>query len=341
MRKLLNTLYVTSQGGYLTREGDTILISNEDSGKLRLPVLNLEGVVCFGNVAVSSSALGLCAEQQIGLSFLTENGRFVARTLGRVHGNVLLRRAHYRLADNPKGSRDLAVSFVVGKMANARRVLQRFNRERDAPLDTVSAVVDALGQSLFYAEKATCVDELRGIEGDAARAYFGVFNDLILRPTEEFRFAGRSRRPPLDRVNALLSFVYTLLTHDVRSALESVGLDPCVGFLHADRPGRPSLALDVMEELRPVVGDRLVLSLINREQVKPTGFSVTESGAVEMSPETRKEVISAYQKRKRDEIEHPFLKEKIELGLLPFAQALLLARHIRGDLNAYPAFLWR
>jgi CRISPR-associated protein Cas1 len=264
----------------------------------------------------------------------------MARSVGRYQGNVLLRRAHHRIADSPKRSASIAHAIVVAKVLNSRTLLLRARREHpsDGNFDDAITQLDTIVRSNT---EVASVDHLRAIEGDAARRYFQVFDHLILINKRDFYFKLRSRRPPLDRVNAMLSFVYTLLAHDMVSALECVGLDPAVGFLHADRPGRPSLALDVMEEFRPFLADRLVLSLINRQQVTGKGFSVTESGAVEMDEETRKTLISAFQNRKREEIEHPFLKEKIAIGLIPYTQALLLARHIRGDLDAYPPFIWK
>jgi CRISPR-associated protein Cas1 len=256
-----------------------------------------------------------------------------------VHGNVLLRREQYRRADDEAASAEIARAVLLAKVANCRTALLRAAREHPAPaLDRAAA---ELGASLGALQNATSLDGLRGIEGDAARAYFAVFDTLILQQKEAFFFRERSRRPPLDNVNALLSFFYVLLAHDVASALETVGLDPAVGFLHRDRPGRASLALDLMEELRPVLADRLALTLINRRQVGPSGFTRTESGGVAMNDATRKEVLLAWQTRKQEEIVHPFLDEKIPLGLIPYAQALLLARHLRGDLDAYPSFFWR
>jgi len=343
MKKLLNTLYVTTQGAYLSREGETVLVRVEKETRLQLPIHTLSGIVCFGQVSCSPFLLGLCAENGVGVSFLTENGRFLARVQGAVSGNVLLRRQQYRWADDETRSANLARSFLIGKIANSRTVLQRALRDHGE-----KAGAEALeGASLrlrFSAEQlstASSLDVLRGIEGDAAGIYFGVFNHLITSQKEEFQFHERSRRPPLDKVNCLLSFVYTLLMHDIRSALESVGLDPAVGFLHRDRPGRASLALDLMEEFRPVLADRLALSLINLGVMRKNGFQQAEAGGVLMDADTRKALLVAYQKRKQEEISHPFLGEKLEIGLLPFAQALLLARHVRGDIDGYPPFIWR
>ncbi len=343
MKKHLNTLYVTTQGAYLSKEGETVLVSVDGEKRLQIPVHTISSIVCFGRVMCSPFLMGFCAENQVGMSFLTENGRFLARVQGPVSGNVLLRREQYRRADRPETAAALVRSFIAGKIANARTVLQRAVRDHGdkGPLSEVERAVAWLGSSLRRLEKTESLDALRGIEGDTARCYFGVFDHLITQQKEAFRFEGRNRRPPLDKVNCLLSFLYTLLLHDVRSALEGVGLDPAVGFLHRDRPGRPGLALDLMEELRPVIADRLALSLINLGQVNSKGFVKSESGAVLMQEDTRKQVITAYQKRKQDEIQHPFLGEKIAIGILFHVQALLLARCLRGDLDGYPPFVWR
>ena len=285
--------------------------------------------------------MGLCGERQVLLSHLSESGRFLARVTGPVAGNVLLRRRQYRVADQPEEAAAIARSIVLAKVANCRTVLLRANRDSPERCAKLAQASSDLARILDRLERTDLdVDSLRGVEGDAARTYFGVFDSLITM-RGEFEFRGRTRRPPLDPVNALLSFVYTLLVHDVTSALESNGLDPCVGYLHADRPGRPSLALDLMEEFRPILADRLVLSLINRRQVRAGGFRALDSGAVEMDEATRKEVLAAWQKRKQEEVQHPFINEQAPVGLLPHLQALLLARHLRGDLDAYPALVWR
>ncbi len=340
MRKLLNTLYVTTQGSYLSKEGEAILVNVEREVKLRLPIHTLQSIVCFGNVACSPFLLGHCAENSVGVCFLTENGRFLARLQGPVSGNVLLRRTQYRWADDPVQSAAIASVVVAAKVANSRMVLHRFIRDHGGT-DAVRQAVDRLEKIVDAARKAASVDEARGIEGDAGRTYFSVFDHLIVAQKDGFSFAERNRRPPLDPVNAMLSFVYTLLAHDVESALESVGLDPAVGFLHRDRPGRPSLALDLMEELRPHLADRMVLSMINLQKIKARAFRKTESGAVLMDDDSRKQMLVSYQERKREEITHPFLDEKIPVGLVPYVQALLLARHVRGDLDAYPPFIWK
>ncbi len=342
MKKLLNTLFVTTQGTYLARKGDTVLVNVERETKLRVPVHTLDSIVCFGNVSASPFLMGLCGERNVTLSFLTENGRFLARVKGPVSGNVLLRREQYRQADDLAASAVIAKAVVTAKIANGRVVLQRGLRDRlELQHTSLPKASNALQQSLQELQVQEDLDSIRGIEGNAANTYFGVFDHLINTNKDAFYFKQRSRRPPLDNVNALLSFLYTLLVHDVTSALEGVGLDPAVGYLHRDRPGRPSLALDLMEELRPYLADRLALSLINRQQVKPKGFSQQETGAVTMDDDTRKAVLVAWQKRKQEDITHPFLQEKIQLGLIPHVQAMLLARYLRGDLNGYPPFFWR
>ncbi|HSN87840.1 MAG TPA: type I-C CRISPR-associated endonuclease Cas1c [Thermoanaerobaculia bacterium] len=313
---------------------------------MRVPVHNLGGVVCFGQIGFSPFLLGLCSDRGIPVTFLTENGRFLARVQGPTSGNVLLRREQYRRAEAPAASAALARSFLAAKIANSRTVLQRAQRERpDHPqVDRLHAAAAELSRyldTLRAAGDGVPLDSLRGLEGSAARAYFEVFDLLIVQQKDAFFFRERSRRPPLANVHALLSFLYTLLRHDIAAGLESVGLDPAVGFLHRDRPGRPSLALDLMEELRAYFADRLALSLVNLQQVRGEGFQRNESGGVVVDDDTRKTVLGAYQKRKQEEIVHPFLGEKTTVGLLPHLQAALLARHLRGDLDAYPPFVWK
>ncbi len=343
MKKHLNTLFVTTQGAYLAKEGECVLVRVEREDRLRLPVHTLDGIVCFGNVTCSPFLMGFCAERDVTVSFLSEYGRFLARVQGPVSGNVLLRRTQYRYADDQRQTAAISRSFVAGKVYNSRMVLQRALRDHSEKVDesALRAAVDRMAAILEHLQQDLSLDRVRGFEGEAAQIYFEVFDQLITSQKVDFFFRQRNRRPPLDRVNCLLSFLYTLLMHDVRSALESVGLDPAVGFLHRDRPGRPSLALDLMEEFRPFFADRLALSLVNLGQVKAKGFEIRESGAVLMDDETRKTVLIAYQKRKQDEIVHPFLQEKMQVGLLFYAQALLLARFLRGDLDGYPPFLYK
>lgn len=343
MKKHLNTLFITTQGAYLSKDGETVLVRVDNEVRLRMPIHMIGGIVCFGNVLCSPFLLGFCAERDVAVSFLSEHGRFLARVQGPVSGNVLLRREQYRRADNLKAAAEIARSLLAGKLANCRTVLQRALRDH-ADKVNVQAVREATSGLTLCIERLGRepeLDALRGIEGNAANLYFGVFNELVTAQKEDFTFEQRTRRPPLDNVNALLSFVYTLVMHDVRSALESTGLDPSVGFLHRDRPGRPGLALDMMEEFRPFLADRLVLSLINLKKVRGSGFVKSESGAVTMSDETRKEVLVSYQNRKQEEIVQPFLNEKVNVGMLFHVQALLFARALRGDLDGYPPFIWK
>lgn len=343
MKRLLNTLYVTTQGSYLHREGETVEVTLNGEVRIRVPIHTLQGIVCFGQVSVSPPLMGLCAERRVMISFLSRSGRFLARVEGPVSGNVLLRREQYRRADDPELAAAIARYIVTAKVNNCRVVLQRALREHPdiEGAAELAGSIDHLSEVIKSLENARTLDSIRGLEGEAAGNYFSVFNHLVFSQKQDFFFRERSRRPPLDNLNALLSFYYTLLAHDVTSALETVGLDPAVGFLHRDRPGRPGLALDIMEEFRPYLADRLALSLVNLKQINSRGFTRTESGAVLMNDETRKEVITAYQNRKQEEITHPFLNEKIPVGLLPYTQALLLARHLRGDLDGYAPFLWR
>ncbi len=343
MKKYLNTLFVTTQGAYLAKDGETVAVRIEQKTVLRIPIHTLDGIVCFGSIGCSPYLMGFCAERDVTISFLTEYGRFLAMVKGPVSGNVLLRRKQFRMADSAVVSAQVAGFILTGKIANCRTVLERSLRDHREKINQ-EAVKKVSNRLLVYINKEMQKDDLerlRGIEGDSAHQYFSVFDELIFQQEKSFVFSGRNRRPPTDRVNCLLSFVYTLIVHDVRSALESVGLDPAVGFLHRDRPGRPSLALDIMEEFRPFLADRLVLSMINRGQVKSDGFTIKESGAVHMDDETRKTVLTTYQKRKQESLTHPFLNEKIQIGNLFFIQALLLARFIRGDLDGYPPFIWK
>jgi CRISPR-associated protein Cas1 len=343
MRKLLNTLYVTTPESYISRDGENVVIKVENKEKFRIPIHNVEGIVSFGFMGASPSLMSLCAERKVALSFVSEGGRFLGRVSGSVSGNVLLRRKQYRMADNDAESLGVSRLLIAGKIANSKTVLQRALRDHTANLN-VTAMDDAV-KTLSVKQKqvlrANNAAELRGYEGEAAMTYFSVFDQLIVQQKEDFKMEGRSRRPPMDNVNALLSFIYTLLMHEVRAALESVGLDPCVGFLHVDRPGRQSLALDLMEEFRPFLADRLVLSLINRKQIGGNGFVQQAAGGIIMDDATRKEVIGAWQKRKQEEIVHPYLEEKVPIGLLPYCQALLMARFIRGDIDNYPVFVNR
>ncbi len=343
MRKHLNTLFVSTQGAYLAKEGETVVVKLDGEVRLQLPVHTLGGIVCFGNVGVSPYLMAFCAERDVTISLLSEHGRFLAKVQGPVSGNVLLRREQYRKADDRDFSARMAKSILAGKIANSRTVLQRALRDHVEKIaaEDVRKAVDRLSGCIDALERAPDFDTIRGIEGDASRSYFSVFDNLIVAQKESFTFRERSRRPPLDNVNCLLSFNYTLLMHDVRSALETVGIDPAVGFLHRDRPGRPGCALDLMEEFRPFIADRLALSLINLRKIDGGDFRKSEAGAVTLSDEARKTLLVSYQERKREEVIHPFTGEKMTIGTLFFMQALLLARHLRGEIDGYPPFIWK
>lgn len=336
MKKLLNTLYITRQESYLHKERETIIVKNGDQKLGQFPALTVGNILCFGQISVSPFLMGYCADQGIGLAFYTEYGNFLARVQGRQSGNVLLRRAQYRWADDNEKSLAVARLMVAAKIANSRAVLLREVRNHGQN-DVLSTASTHLLASLRNVKIAVSTEQLMGIEGDAATVYFGIFNELLRG--SEFVFGGRIRRPPTDPVNALLSFTYSLITQECVSALQGVGLDPMVGFLHQDKPGRASLALDLLEEFRASWADRFVLTLINRKQIKLRDFVTEASGAVRLTDDARKNFLIAYQERKQDEIVHPYLEEKILLGLLPHCQAMLLARHIRGDIEFYPPFL--
>lgn len=344
MKKLLNTVYITTEGASLRKDGENLVAEVESVERARIPFHMLASVVVFGGIYVSPALMAACAAAGITLVILDRNGRFQARIEGPVTGNVLLRRAQYRVSDAPE---EIVRSIVIGKIANQRSVLMRSLRDygeefAEADRAAITLVTERLARIIRRVQLSDdTLERLRGSEGEAANLYFSVFDHLIRSPDQAMRWKGRSRRPPLDPVNALLSFLYTLLTHDCRSACESVGLDPAVGFLHRDRPGRPSLALDLMEEMRPVLADRLALSLINRRQLRAGDFELRDGGAVMMSDDARKTVLTAWQERKKEERMHPFLEEKAPLGLVPYLQAQMLARHLRGDLDTYPPWFWK
>lgn len=343
MRILGNTLYVTTPDAYLSLDGENVVIQKSGNELRRIPLHNLDGIVAFGYTGASPSLMGACAERSVALTFLTMHGRFLARVCGTEQGNVSLRKEQYRVSDSEERSAAIAKNMITGKLFNSRWVVERAIRDYSLRLDTAKLkhASELIAESLRRLESVKTLGEIRGIEGEAATYYFSVLDDLILQQKEHFFFHNRNRRPPMDNVNALVSFVYTLLAHDTASALESVGLDPYVGFLHRDRPGRMSLALDLMEEFRSVLADRFVLTLINTRQVNGDGFYQKEDGAVLMDDTTRKKVLVAWQEKKQEKITHPLLGEKMEWGLVPYSQALLLARYLRGDLDAYPPFLWK
>ncbi len=343
MRKLLNSVYVTTPSAYLALKGENVVIMKDDEILGRLPLHNLESICTFGHQGASPALMAACVERNIAVVFLTSSGRFRARVIGPSNGNVVLRKTQYRISDDKMKSALIARHFLVGKLYNAKWTIERMTRDHALRIDVeqfkrVSAhITDSMKQLMTIED----LEVLRGTEGNAASAYFSLLDDMILQQKQDFYFKARNRRPPLDNVNALLSFTYSLLSTEVGAALEGVGLDAYVGFLHRDRPGRMSLALDMMEELRSVYADRFVLSLINLKQVQPSDFYKKESGAVLMTDDARGKIIQLWKDKKEEKITHPFLKEKISWGLVPHAQALLLARFIRGDIDAYPPFLWK
>jgi len=328
---------------YLSLDGENVVVLRDSETLLRAPLHNLEGIVTFGYTGASPALMAACAERKIALSFFNQNGRFLADISGIEQGNVVLRRTQYRMADDLGQSTVIAKNILTGKLHNCRWVLDRAVRDHEMQIDAerVKAAARGIAETLKPLRQADSLESLRGIEGEAAMRYFSVFDELILQSKNDFFFRTRNRRPPTDNMNALLSFAYALLANDVAAALRGVGLDPFVGFLHRDRPGRRALAADMMEELRAVFADRFVLSLVNRRQIDASGFYQQENGATRLTDEARKTFLSAWQMRKQEEITHPFLDEKIEWGLVPHVQSLLLARFLRGDVDEYPPFLWK
>ncbi|MGG4495621.1 type I-C CRISPR-associated endonuclease Cas1c [Brevibacillus reuszeri] len=343
MKKLLNTLYITQPDVYLSLDGDNIVLLKEQEKLGRLPLHNLEAVISFGYTGASPALMGYCAERNISLVFFTVNGRFLARVIGESKGNVILRKKQYLVSEDQILSAKIARNFIVGKIYNHKWIIERMTRDYALRIDVsrFKSVSQQLSALLLDVRACEDLERLRGLEGQAAISYNKLFDSMILQQKEDFYFHSRSRRPPLDNVNAMLSFAYSLLANDVASALEGVGLDAYVGFLHRDRPGRASLALDVMEELRGVFADRFVLSLINKKIVGKEDFLEKGNGAVLMRDEARKKFLTAWQNKKQEKITHPYLGEKISWGLVPHAQALLLARYLRNDLDEYPPFLWK
>lgn len=344
MKQLLNTLFVVSEDTWLSLEDNNIVVHREDGSKSRCPLLNIENILYFGWKGASPALLGYCAERDIGFCFLNPLGKFLARVCGESRGNVLLRKEQYRLSDDEDASCRISQCMIIGKICNARLTLMRAQREHPHSIQREKKFAEAvatLKASIGDAQHAATMDELRGVEGNAARAYFSVFEDMILANKISFQMIGRTKRPPRDPMNALLSFLYTLLAHDCASALESVGLDSYVGFLHRDRPGRNSLALDLMEELRSPFADRLALAIVNNRSITAKHFRTLENGAVLLNNDGKKILLTQWQEKKRDKITHPFLKEKIVWGIVPYIQALLLAKYVRKDLDGYPAFIWK
>lgn len=343
MKKLLNTLYITNPDYYLSLDGLNIVVTEMNSEIGRIPLHNLEGIITFGYAGVSPALMGECAKNNISLSFLSYGGKFLAGIHGTVKGNVILRKDQYKISEDITRSTNISKNFIIGKIYNSKWVLERAIRDYPLRLDVekLKQKSQFLSNSLKMIEDANGLDELRGIEGEAASVYFSVFDDLILQQKEVFIFKNRNKRPPLDYVNAMLSFSYTLLAGMCASGLETVGLDPYVGFMHCDRPGRVSLALDLMEEFRAVYADRFVLTLINKKILNESDFIKKENGSIIMTDDARKEFLKHWQNKKQEIIKHPFLDEKVEWGMIPYVQALLLARYIRNDLDEYPPFLWK
>lgn len=343
MRRLLNTLFVTSEDIYLSLDGENVVANREKDVVARYPLHTLSAIISFSYPGASPALMGACAQRSISLSFCTPRGKFLARVTGEANGNVLLRRTQYRVADDTAQSCSIARTMVFGKIHNARWSIERTRRDHGLRVDT-RRLRDVSGQLKALMPQLLCqidLDTLRGLEGAGATAYFSVFDQLILGDRSVFHFETRNRRPPVDPVNALLSFAYSLLSHDCAWALESVGLDSYVGFLHRDRPGRSSLALDLMEEFRPCVADRFVLTCINNRIFQKSDFDYRENGGVFLSENGRRTFLQRWQERKKEVLTHPFLGEKVPWGLVPYLQALLLARHLRGDLDVYPPFLWK
>lgn len=343
MRQLLNTLFITKPEVYVGLNGENITIREDNVIIARYPLHNLESVVCFSNLGISPSLMGKCVEQNISICFLTPTGRFRARIIGETRGNVLLRKKQYRVADQEEESLTIARNFILGKLYNEKWQLERFIRQYPLriPVEEMKEVSSKLSNFMKNTDSSENLDQLRGYEGTAQVAYFSGFDHMILNQKDSFYFHNRSKRPPEDRVNSLLSFAYTLLVNDITTALETVGLDPYVGFMHQDRPGRASLANDMIEELRTPIADRFVLSLINRKQIQADDFEISENKSVLIKENARKIFIREWQKNKQEELTHPYLKEKISWGLVPYAQALLLARYLRGDIEQYPPFFWK
>ncbi len=343
IKKLLNTLYINTPNRYLSLDGETVCIKEENKIIGRIPLHNLEGIVTFGYTGVSPSLMRICAEMGISVVFMNTNGKFLAEVRGNYHGNVLLRKEQYRISDDQERSLCVAKNFIIGKVYNSRAVLSRMVRDYSLRIETQPFLdsIEYIKNTVPHILNSQSTAELIGWEEKCAVAYFNLFDDMILQQKDDFCFDGRNRRPPMDNVNALLSFTYSIFSTMCASALESVGLDPYVGFLHKDRPGRMSLALDLMEEFRSVFCDRFVLKLINKKIIKNEHFTVKENGAVFLTEEGRKIYFQHWQDRKADKIKHPFLSETIELGTLPYVQALLLARYIRGDIDEYPPFFWK
>ena len=341
MKKLLETLYITTPESYLFERNGNICISIGGAEKASVPISQVDSIVLFGKNTLSTALLAFCSQNDVTITFLSENGYFLGRVCGPVSGNVLLRKRQYESLSDGDFANRFVRDLLFCKIRNSKSVLMRYARSTadEAAKCAVTAAASDLSEMAQKLDACTDIDSMRGIEGAAASVYFSRFDDLLSNP-KGYRFEVRSRRPPLNEVNAVLSFVYTLLAHDVRSSMETVGLDPAAGYLHTLRPGRPSFALDIMEELRAPLCDRLVISMFNKDQFQPQDFT-TDFGAVYLSEKGRRKVIEQWRSRKRETIQHPFLKEKIPIGMIPYAQSMLFARVLRGDLDRYPPFVWR
>jgi CRISPR-associated protein Cas1 len=343
VKKLLNTLYVTTPDAYLSLDGENIVVRRDEAELTRVPLHNLEAVVTFGYTGASPALMAACATRGVALTFLSKSGRFLASIAGEMQGNVLLRKTQYRISDSEPDSLKIARNMLAAKLHNSRWVLDRATRDHELVINAkgIRAAAEQIANAIPLVRETLDLEALRGIEGEAASRYFSVFDELILRDKDSFSFVSRNRRPPMDNVNAMLSLTYTLLANDCAAALSTVGLDPYIGFLHRDRPGRKSLALDLMEELRAPLADRFVLRLINNRQMDASDFYTKENGAVMLKDDARRKFLSAWQTRKQEELKHPYLGGKISWGLVPHAQALLLARYLRADLDGYPPFMWK
>lgn len=341
MRKLLNTLYITKENGYLSLDGENLVLTIEGKEAIRLPFSNIESIVCMNYLGCSPALMGKCAEEQVGLCFISPYGRFLARVTGEVKGNVFLRCSQIQLLEDHTRQIEIVRSILIAKLKNTKNLILRSRRD-NAEIDEdgfITHTIEILQNNMEKIKSETDMDILRGIEGQSAKTYFEIFNRLITKQKESFVMLDRTKRPPLDRINAMLSFLYTVCTNDIASALECVGLDPYIGVFHTLRPGRVSLACDIMEEFRAMI-ERLVISLINLKIIQEDDFEVQISGAVLLNDDGRKKVITAWQNKKKEIILHPYLKEKVAIGLFPYVQANLMAKYIRGEISEYPALIW-
>jgi CRISPR-associated protein Cas1 len=341
VKKLLNTLYITTPNSYLSLDGENIVILLEENEKFRMPFVNIENIVCFGYMGASPALMGKCADNNLSISFLKPNGEYMGRILGKTKGSVILRKIQYGLSDDNKFCLEFSKNIIASKLCNSRNTLERTIRDNSDKMDISNLKIASnyMAENINKVYEFDDLDKLRGFEGINAKNYFSVFSDMIISQKKDFSFSMRSKRPPLDNLNCMLSYLYTILSLEVGSALETVGIDPYVGFMHSIRPGRASLALDIMEELRAYLVDRLVITMVNLSQISKKDFLQKEGGGVLMTDEGRKKILKCWQDRKKEIITHPFINEKIEIGLLPYVQAQLLSKCLRGDLSEYNPFL--